>query len=213
MLSESSNQYPTLIDDGESASEVETKTKMAFAKMQVPLDLKSSYLLTEDELTIKLTDIEDEEMENNEEKDTLQDVLRVGGALDGDTSLEPPIVSVSLPSGLIRRTNSTKAPSERDMKGLKSKYGSKRVMSQKDLQELKRSNSKELYNNKSSNSLLRSVSPVKHLNKNNSVSNNRSSWPMNGDDSIGKLSNNDDMSSNTGKKNKSSKAIQLGLYA
>ena len=51
------------------------------------------------------------------------------------------------------------------------------------------------------------------LSKNNSLSNNHSSWPVNGDESMRNLSNNYDMSLKAGKNNKSSKAIQLGLYA
>lgn len=203
MLSDSSNQYPTLIDESEHTAEYETKTKMAFAKMQVPIDLRSSYLLTEDELTIKLTDIEDEEAENKDASAD-RDILQVGGALDNDANIETPIISQTPNS--IRRSHSTKAVIDRDSRGLKSKF-SKKVMSQRDLREFKRNDSKELYH--SSNNPLRSSSPAKPSKLKKIDSNNRTSWPASGDESVGKNSLGDEVSVKKGKASRSMKNLNL----
>lgn len=52
MQSEGSTQYPTLSEDVET-SEMEGKTKMAFAKMQIPQDLRTSYLMSDKDFEIK----------------------------------------------------------------------------------------------------------------------------------------------------------------
>lgn len=58
-------QYPSLHDDIDG-TEAESKTKMAFAKMQVPLELRGSFHIPEEEYQIKLIDNDDDEKEPGE---------------------------------------------------------------------------------------------------------------------------------------------------
>lgn len=57
MLAEGSGQYPGLSEDTDT-SELEGKTKMAFAKMQIPQELRSNYLLTDSDFEIKQDELE-----------------------------------------------------------------------------------------------------------------------------------------------------------
>jgi hypothetical protein len=64
MTMDGNSQYPTM-EEAEVNQDTETKSKMAFAKMQVPLEMRSSFMLSEEELTIKMTDIENEDEEDD----------------------------------------------------------------------------------------------------------------------------------------------------
>ena len=102
--------YPSMNEDIENL-EVENKTKMSFAKMQIPIELRSSYLLTDEDFMPKRTpkqnhnqqgeldsigddddfDDDDEEEQNNNNNNPqpdgdikVKEKLRIGGELDNE---------------------------------------------------------------------------------------------------------------------------------
>jgi hypothetical protein len=83
MSTDGSAQYPNMIEELD-ASEVEGKTRMAFAKMQIPSNLKDSYLLSDTDFTIF---DEKEENGNNENGNAINERDLMVETFDGDASI------------------------------------------------------------------------------------------------------------------------------
>jgi len=91
MSTEGSAQYPNLTDELE-AGETEGKTKMAFAKMQVPSNVRDAFLLADQDFLIDKEAPEDENPPANviAPSDSVQmdSVINSGEEVDGGTEVE-----------------------------------------------------------------------------------------------------------------------------
>lgn len=186
MIMDGVSQYPSM-DEAEVNQDVETKSKMAFAKMQVPLEMRSSYVLSEEELTIKLTDLENDDEESmSSESNT---VIVVRNSHSSGSMSESEKEKIAEPN-LNRRSSLTKAGNDID--------SSSRSM----IKNLRKSSSTQLGNRTSPQNVSMKMS--KRV----------SSQRLQVNDSDGK---DDDVASSLKKvksTNKpANKAAQLGLYA
>lgn len=98
MTTDGSSEYPPMLEELDSA-EVEGKTKMAFAKMQVPANVRELYLLTDgDFVTGKENDEASTDADKEEERTATETAADMDGALSRD-ELREGSVADSIDSG------------------------------------------------------------------------------------------------------------------
>ena len=83
MVSENSGDHPSMVDDLD-AGESEGRTKMAFAKMQTPLELRESYVFEDHDFEVNQ---EEESIAASSEQDELQSQNNRGGGMDDTQEL------------------------------------------------------------------------------------------------------------------------------
>jgi hypothetical protein len=88
LSSENSADFPSMIEDLD-AGETEGRTKMSFAKMQVPSEVRNAYLFEEREYDIRKVGEEEEEEEEQEEKPMATEGDGDFAVLSLDTTGEP----------------------------------------------------------------------------------------------------------------------------